>query len=39
MDSKKKNLQFVGISALIGVLTGIVISVFRILIEKGLGYG
>ena len=38
MDSKKKNLQFVGISALIGVLTGIVISVFRILIEKGLDY-
>lgn len=38
MDSKKKNLQFVGISALIGFLTGIVISVFRILIEKGLDY-
>ncbi len=38
MDSKKKNLQFVGISALIGVLTGIVISAFRILIEKGLDY-
>lgn len=38
MDSKRKNLQFVIISALIGILTGIVISAFRILIEKGLDY-
>lgn len=38
MDSKRKNLQFVGISALIGILTGIVISAFRLLIEQGLDY-
>ncbi|WP_429970453.1 chloride channel protein [Fructilactobacillus sp. Tb1] len=38
MDSKMKNIQFVGISAIIGILTGIVISVFRLLIEKGLNY-
>ncbi|SJZ85460.1 H+/Cl-antiporter ClcA [Fructilactobacillus lindneri DSM 20690 = JCM 11027] len=32
------NLKFVGISAIIGTLTGIVISAFRILIENGIQY-
>lgn len=36
LKEKYQDLKYIGISALIGIFTGIVISAFRILIERGI---